>query len=115
MIESYGPRERIRRKKDFSAIYARGRSQKSRYFTLIYLPGDQGHSRMAAVSSRKVGGAVERNKARRRARDLFRRNKDLLKTPLDILVITRKAIVEAPWPALQAEFRAAIETIWRMV
>jgi ribonuclease P protein component len=113
MIESYGPHERIRRKSEFSELYAKGLCQRGKYFTLIYLPGRSGHSRMAAVASRKVGGAVERNRARRRAKDLFRRNKNLLTSPLDILVIARRGLAGAPWPAIRDAYRTAIETIGR--
>ncbi len=81
MSDSYGPRERIRKKSDFTALYQRGRSFRSRYFTIVYGSGALGYSRMSAISSRKVGNAVRRNRARRRARELFRLNKDLIKSP----------------------------------
>jgi len=66
---------------------------------------------MSAVSSRKVGDAVRRNRARRRARELFRRNKDLLKTPMDMLLITRAEMVEAPWSLLQEQYAAFIASL----
>lgn len=59
---------------------------------------------MSAVSSRKVGNAVRRNRARRRARELFRRNKDLIKTPMDMLFIVRADFVDAPWPVLRGQY-----------
>jgi ribonuclease P protein component len=111
MSDSYGPRERIRKKSDFAALYQKGRSFRSRYFTIVFSPNVLGYPRMSAVSSRKVGNAVRRNRARRRARELFRRNKDLIKTPMDMLFITRADFVEAPWPVLRGlygEFLAAI-------
>jgi ribonuclease P protein component len=113
MIESFGPRERIRRKSEFSELYAKGQSYRGRYFTLVFLPGREEYSRMAAVASRKVGGAVERNKARRRAKDLFRRNKSLIVRPLDILVIARKSMPDAPWVSLRDEYRKAVEAASR--
>jgi len=111
MIESYGPSQRIRKKKEFSELYKRGRCARGKYFNLIYLPNSLGHCRMAVVTSRKVGNAVERNKIRRRARELFRRNKDLLGIPLDILLIAKKEIRSAPWAVLRDEYLAAAEAI----
>jgi ribonuclease P protein component len=70
---------------------------------------------MAAVASRKVGGAVERNKARRRAKELFRRNKVLIVRPVDMVVIARKSMVEAPWPDLRDDFLASLEAVGRAV
>jgi ribonuclease P protein component len=66
---------------------------------------------MAVVASRKVGNAVHRNRIRRRARDLFRRNKDLLAIPLDILLIAKKDGAEAPFAALREEYFSALGAI----
>jgi ribonuclease P protein component len=113
MSDSYGPRERIRKKSDFQALYRKGRSFRSRYFTIVYLENDLGYPRMSAVSSRKVGDAVRRNRVRRRARELFRRNKDSLKTPMDMLVITRAEMVEASWPLLRDQYEAFLASLRR--
>ncbi|MCK7489713.1 MAG: ribonuclease P protein component [Anaerotruncus sp.] len=53
------------------------------------------YSRLAVVASRKVGPAVVRNRVKRRFRELFRRNKELLREPLDLIVITRPESGEA--------------------
>ena len=113
MSDSYGPRERIRKKSDFAALYQKGRSFRSRYFTIVYLSNVLGYPRMSAVSSRKVGNAVRRNRARRRARELFRRNKNLLKMPLDMLFITRAELVDAPWPLLCDQYAAFLSSLPR--
>ncbi|HNQ81373.1 MAG: ribonuclease P protein component [Acidobacteriota bacterium] len=113
MSDSYGPRERIRKKSDFSALYQRGRSFRSRYFTIVYLSNGLGYPRMAAVSSRKVGNAVRRNRARRRARELFRRNKESLKMSLDMLLITRAECADAPWPQLCEQYAAFLASLAR--
>jgi len=111
MIERYGPQERIRKKKDFSDLYKKGSCARGKYFNLIFLPNGLGHSRMAAVTSKKVGNAVERNRIRRRARDLYRRNKDLLAYPVDILLIAKKDIKDATWQDLLLRYRSAVEAI----
>ena len=111
MLESYGPCERIRKKKEFHELYKKGRCARGEYFNLIYLPNSLGHSRMAAVTSKKVGNAVHRNRIRRRARELFRRNKGLLKSSLDILLIAKKEIRFATWPALRDAYVAAVRAI----
>jgi ribonuclease P protein component len=80
---------------------------------LIYLPNTLGYPRMSAVSSRKVGNAVRRNKARRRARELFRRNKDLVKKPVDMLIIARADLVDAAWPLLRAQYLADLDSLAR--
>jgi ribonuclease P protein component len=111
MTESYGPRERIRRKKDFFELYKRGVCARGKYFNLIYLPNGLGYSRMAAVASRKIGSAVVRNKVRRRARELFRRNKAVLTSSWDILLIAKKDIVGATWQDLEAQYLGRLKTV----
>jgi len=113
MSDSYGPRERIRKKSDFTVLYQKGRSFRSRYFTIVFLSNGLGYPRMSAVSSRKVGNAVRRNRARRRARELFRRNKGLLTMSLDMLIITRAEIADAPWPRLREEYAAFLSSLPR--
>ena len=108
MDESYRPHERIRKKSDFTGLYKRGRCDRGKYFNLIHLPNDLGHSRMAAVASRKVGNAVQRNRIRRRAKELFRRNKDLLILPVDLLVISKREMRDASWADLRGRFVDAL-------
>jgi ribonuclease P protein component len=111
MLESYGPLESIRKKSDFSDLYKRGRCARGKYFNLIYLPGKFAHSRMAVVTSKKTGNAVERNRIRRRVRALFRRNKVLLTYPLDILLIAKKEIQTATWRDMQEHYLSAVQAI----
>jgi ribonuclease P protein component len=50
-----------------------GRRRRTRWFTLCVLPNDLGHARLGLAVSRKVGGAVVRNRVKRRLREAFRR------------------------------------------
>jgi len=111
MDESFKPQERIRKKSDFFHLYRKGKRYRGKYFTLVYLSNALGFSRMAVVAGRKLGNAVQRNRAKRRMRTLFRRNKELLKTPLDLIIIPRTAIHEAGWKSLEDEYRMSLETI----
>lgn len=111
MGETFGPQERIKKKSEFLLLYKQGRRYKGKYFSLIYLPNALSFSRFAVVASRKVGDAVERNKIKRWMRELFRRNKQLLKNPMDIIVIPKKDIIELSWAFLRKEYLAAIDFI----
>ena len=111
MGESYRPRERIRKKKDFSYLYNKGFFARGKYFNLIYLPNNLPYSRMAVVASKKIGNAVERNKVRRRIRELFRRNKDLLRSPVDLIVLTKKGVRDASWENMKTQYFSMIEAI----
>ena len=111
MSQSLRPQERIRKKSDFTALYKKGNRYRGRYFNLVYLPNDLTFSRMAVVASKKIGNAVERNKAKRWIRTLFRRNKELLVNPLDLIVITKRDIKEATWLNLQEDYLKALSLL----
>jgi ribonuclease P protein component len=111
MNETLSPQERIRNKKEFTHLYKNGRRYRGKYFNLIYISSDLSFSRMAVVISRKVGNAVKRNKIKRQVRTLFRRNKDLLKSSFDIVIIAKKEILEASWRMLQEDYFVALRSI----
>ncbi len=113
MNERLTPLERIRRKSDFARLYREGGRLRERHFTLVFLRNGLGHSRLAVVASRKVGPAVARNRVKRRFRELFRRNKALLKEPLDLVVIARPESGSAPWPELRDAYISSLATLER--
>ena len=111
MRETFRPLERLRKKRDFESLYSTGNRYHGRYIILIFNPNNLNLSRLGVVVSKKHGGAVRRNRIKRWIRTLFRRNKDLLKTPLDLLIIPKKPILEIPWARLEEDYRAAIRHV----
>jgi ribonuclease P protein component len=111
MNESISSKERIKKKREFSSLYRKGNRYRGKYFKFIYLTNELKHSRMAAVAGRKVGKAVTRNKAKRWIRDLFRRNKSLLKSPTDLIIMAKEGMLSAPWKQLEKDYIKAIKHI----
>jgi ribonuclease P protein component len=113
MNERLTPVERIRKKSDFTGLYRRGSRFRGQFFTLVFLGNELGHARLAVVASRKVGTAVVRNRVKRRFRELFRRDKGLLREPLDLIVIARPEAGRAAWADLRDAYISAVTTIMR--
>jgi len=67
-----------------------------------------GSPRLGITASRRVGGAVERNRVKRRIREWFRRERRAWRGPLDVLVIARR-------PAVELEFGEFSERLSRQV
>jgi len=63
---------RLTRTSGFQEAYGQGRKFVGRYMVLFLRSGPDAALRLGVVSSRKVGGAVARNRARRRIREVFR-------------------------------------------
>jgi ribonuclease P protein component len=72
--EGLHPRNRLTAAADFTAVKAGGRAFRGGHCLLVALPSPGEVTRVAFVASRRgVGGAVQRNRARRRLREIVRR------------------------------------------
>jgi len=85
--------EVLRRKRDFDRLYKKGRSTGDRYIVVFHGANGLEYSRRAFLASKKVGGAVERNRARRLMKEGFRRIENEVIPGKDILFIARKEMV----------------------
>lgn len=59
----------ITRNREFSRVYARGRSYVHPQLVLYVMKNRLGHTRVGLTATKKVGGAVQRNRARRVMRE----------------------------------------------
>ena len=66
-----------------------------RFFIGYYLLHERGPLRLGVVASRRVGGATRRNRAKRRLREVFRKNGPAVAIAADVVLIARSAIIEA--------------------
>jgi ribonuclease P protein component len=99
--------ERIRRRVEYQAVYDRGEKVHGRYLTLFALGNTTPVGRLGIAATRKLGGAVERNRAKRLIREVFRRNK--LAPGFDVVVVPKRELLDASLSALEAEFRSTLE------
>ena len=80
--------------------------------TVFVLQNSFESARIGIAATQKLGDSVRRNRAKRLVRELFRRNKP--RTGLDIVVVPRRELFEASMPALEADYRAALERFDRV-
>ena len=99
--------ERVRRRADFRQVYERGAKLHGRYSTIFVLPNTQGVGRLGIAATKKLGGAVQRNRAKRLIREIFRRNK--IAPGLDVVVVPRRELLEASLTTLETDYRVTLE------
>jgi ribonuclease P protein component len=72
--ERLGPDHRLRSSVHFALVKAAGKALRGRYCLLLVLTRPGEDTRVGFIASkRSVGGAVQRNRARRRLREIVRR------------------------------------------
>ena len=113
-----GPRERRRfpkaarltRATEFRRVKDRGRSWGGRFLVLGVLPdaappaaADRG-ARVGFITSKRVGGAVARNRVRRRLREIVRRHRPALRVGCWLVVIARHTAARATSAELEADW-----------
>jgi ribonuclease P protein component len=88
--------------------------------TLVGRRNELDHDRLGIIASRRVGGAVTRNRAKRRLREMFRQEA-LAESgasggpSLDVVAIARRDLADAPFTRVRSDFRTAIERLRRGV
>ena len=106
---------RLTSRRQFISVYEKGRRVSSSSFVLFGLPNTQGECRLGITVTRKIGGAVRRNRIKRVLRDIFRRNRFELSPPLDLVVNARPPIVGAESAALEREFLKTFSRLARRI
>ena len=99
--------ERIRRRPDFERVYNGGVRMHGRFMTVFVIPNGGPAARLGVAATRKLGSAVERNRAKRLAREVFRRHK--VAAALDIVVVPRREMLDAPFASLESEYQSLLE------
>jgi ribonuclease P protein component len=79
-----------------------GKSYAHPFVVLIKHPNQQGRSRFGVTANRSIGNAVERNRAKRRIREIIRLRISLISDGWDIIFLARKAINNASHTELQS-------------
>ena len=83
---------RIKREKDFKAIFTDGISFANRKFVVYQLENQKSHFRVGLSVSKKLGNAVTRNQIKRRIRHILLSVREHLADNVDFVVIARKGV-----------------------
>jgi ribonuclease P protein component len=106
--------ERLRQRSDFLNAAAGVSAATAGFVVQRRDRGDGGAVRVGFTVSRKVGGAVERNRVRRRLREVVRLSAAAgLRAGSDYVVIGRRAALALAFTRLAADFAGAVKRLDR--
>ncbi len=98
--------QRLRAGRDFVRLKESGQRWIQGCLILNWQPALEGHSgsRLGVVTSKSIGNAVCRNRARRLLKEVFRRHQHELGRPVDMILVARKSIVGKGLDAVEADY-----------
>jgi len=96
--------ERLRRPSEFQTVFQQGKREECQGFVALWSRGSGGRKVGFAVS-RRVRGAVNRNRARRRLREAYRQQQHLMPDALQVVFVGRHTTLTEPFKRLVGEMQ----------
>jgi ribonuclease P protein component len=97
----------IRRRPEFQHVYETGARLHGRLMTVFVLPRSDARTRLGIAATKKLGGAVVRNRAKRLVREVFRQHAN--PPGVDIVVVPRPALLNAPVGAIESDYASCVD------
>jgi ribonuclease P protein component len=104
------PARRIRRRGEFQRVFDDGRRVHGRHLTIIAAPASGGESRLGIVASKKLGGAVVRNRAKRLIREMFRTNAGPA-SATDLVIIAKPSAITVEAAEVNRDYSATVKRL----
>ena len=110
MVSPRSPRAQhlLRNSADIRLVFKEGRRASGPFCTLLYRRNDRGCMRVGVVVGKKLGGAVARNRAKRRFRELGRLSLAHLPVGWDVLILPKREAAAEPARSLRESWQALL-------
>jgi ribonuclease P protein component len=89
---------------EFRRLYAKGKSASSQYTAVYCRKNKRRVNQLGITVSTKIGKAVQRNRVRRRYREIYRLNEDKFDAGYDIVIVARAKSTTARFGELEKDF-----------
>lgn len=114
---------RLRKHSDYQRVYSSSRKQFSRQMSFFFSVrsmedafGSVTGPRVGLTVGKVMGKAVDRNRIKRRLREVIRKNAPVLRLlPVDVILHPRRAVIDLDFDVLDREVANVFRTIQRTV
>lgn len=99
------PRSRIlKKKKEFQAVYSRGKSYANRFLVLYVFRSHGFQGKVGFAAGKKLGNAVKRNRIKRLLRESYRLHQGEIEEGISLLLVGRKSALNVKCQDLEKAF-----------
>jgi ribonuclease P protein component len=111
--QSFPPSARLTKRPEFLAVQRRGRRLESAHFRFLWTPNGRARCRLGITVTRRVAGAVGRNRIKRLVREAFRAAGELRPAGVDLVAVAKPGARRLGQAEVRAELAWALERIGR--
>ena len=104
---------RLRARKRFLEVYERGYRVHGSFFVLFGVRGETSRSRLGITATKKYGHSVARNRIKRVIREIFRENRGIAASPIDVVVNVKMSARQESYDRLEADFASRLRELTR--
>jgi len=101
----------LTRNYEFKKLYNKGKSAASKSVVVYCIRNNTAENRLGITVSTKLGGAVQRNRIRRRLKEIYRINETSFHTGYNIVLVARHRCRYAGWNELEPSVLALFEKL----
>lgn len=95
---------RIRKNSDFRVVYSKGKSYSDYYLVLFIKKRPDNGKKFGITTAKKMKKAVERNKIRRRLREIIKKHFDFVQPGYDVIIMCRLNGKDADFSQLEESY-----------
>ena len=99
---------RLRKRSLFRKVYEEGRFVANKMMAMHFIPKPDHSRRIGFSAGKKLGGAVVRNRCKRRLRECYRLHQNEMPAGVDLIIVARRALVNAKWELIVGAFLDAL-------
>ncbi|MGB5286296.1 MAG: ribonuclease P protein component [Polyangiales bacterium] len=103
--------DRLKKRYEFKQAQLSGRRIHTPHFLIVVLPNALQNTRLGITVTKKVGSAVQRNRIKRVAREVFRRNRELFPASHDLVFIAKRGATDIDYDSLLNELQRAAKKL----